>query len=224
MRQTWQDLLFAHWPVTPDRLRSKVPSFLTLDTIDQRAWVSISPFRLSGVTGKGLPAVPWVSSFSEINLRTYVTLNGIPGVYFFSLDASSFIAVQGAYTFFHLPYFHAAISAGNADGCMQFASSRTRQRAEFRATYAPVTQPRYSQRGTLEYFLTERYCLYTTDTSGRGYQVDIHHRPWPLQHAEADVQANTLAAAAGLDLPSASPVLHFSRWLDVLTWAPRRIL
>ena len=223
MRQTWHDLMFAHWPVPRSQLRAKVPGFLDIETFDNEAWVGIAPFWLSNVTARWLPPLPWVSTFNEINLRTYVSANGVPGVYFFSLDASSVLAVQGASTFFHLPYFHASISVSDMDGRVTFSSSRTRDAAAFRASYGPATRPKHSQKGTLEYFLTERYCLYTTDSSGNGYRVDVHHRPWPLQRAEGEVQTNTIASAAGIDLPSTLPLLHFSRRLDVLTWPPHRI-
>jgi uncharacterized protein YqjF (DUF2071 family) len=157
MRQTWRDLLFAHWPVARDRLRELVPSFLTIDTFYDEAWLGITSFALSDVTVRGIPAVPWLSSFDEINVRTYVSYNGIAGVFFFSLDANSLVAVEGASTLFHLPYFLADIEMEDERGQVSFRSRRTtNDLATFVARHGPAGPVFTAAFGTLEYWLMER--------------------------------------------------------------------
>lgn len=221
LKQAWNDLLFAHWPVARDRLRELVPSFLELDTFDNEAWLSVTPFRLSDLSPRGIPALPFLSSFHEINVRTYVVYEGIPGIYFFSLDANSAMAVGGASSLFHLPYFLADIRAEDDRGRLAFRSRRTRgAEAEFEATYAPAGRVFEPERGTIDYFVTERYCLYTQDSAANAYRVEVHHAPWQLHQAEADITVNTMAEAAGLRLPSMAPLLHYARRQDVVTWSP----
>ncbi len=221
VRQAWNDLLFAHWPVARDRLRELVPAFLELDAFENEAWLTITPFRLSDLSPRGVPALPWVSSFDEINVRTYVVYKGIPGIYFFSLDANSTVAVGGATTLFHLPYFLADIEVKEDRGRLAYRSRRLADTAaEFQGEYAPAGAVFEPQRGTLEYFLTERYCLYTQDAAANAYRVEIQHRPWQLQAADAHIAINTMADPAGVRLPSMAPVLHFARRQDVLTWRP----
>lgn len=221
MKQTWHDLLFAHWPIPPDQLRPLVPAQLPLDTFDSQCWVGVVPFWMSGVRARGLPPLPGLSRFPELNVRTYVTYNGKPGVYFFSLDATNFPAVWAARTFFHLPYFHAAMSSIEKSGTIQYSSRRHTGSAEFRGRYRPVAPPLIRERGALADFLTARFCLYTVPQN-TVYRCDIHHLPWPLQDAEAELQQNNMAAAAGIKLPESRPILYFSRILDVLIWPLRR--
>lgn len=222
LRQAWNDLLFAHWPIARDRLRELVPRDLDLDLYENEAWVSVAPFRLTDLSPRGVPALPWISSFNEINVRTYVVRDGMPGVYFFSLDADSVMAVAGASSMFHLPYFLAAISMENDRGRLRFQSARTSGAdARFDVQYNPDGSLFEPEKGSLDYFLTERYCLYTHDSSGKPYRVEIHHRPWQLQSAEMVIATNTMIDAAGLRLPSVAPVAHFARRQDVVTWSPR---
>ena len=222
MTQSWHDLLFAHWPVDERDLRDKLPSGLLLDTFNGQPWIGVVPFRMTNVSPRGVPPMPFVSSFLELNVRTYVTLNHKPGVYFFSLDANSALAVAAARTLFHLPYYVAAMDVGTRDG--QFVYTSTRQTrtggvAEFAATYGPVGYAVTPEPGSLEYFLTERYCLYTVDSASRARRLEIHHPPWPLQTAEAAIAVNTMADAAGIRLPSTAPVLHFAKRQDAVAWA-----
>jgi uncharacterized protein len=221
MKQVWHDLLFAHWPIQPDRLRSLVPSQLTLDTFNGHCYVGVVPFWMSGVRPRGIPPLPGLSRFPELNVRTYVSCCGKPGVYFFSLDAASFLAVWAARKFYRLPYFYASMSSVEQNGEIRYFSKRDRGSAEFRATYQPTSQVRQPAQGTLEHWLTERYCLYTPH-NGEVYSCEIHHPPWPLQDAVTEFQVNTMAAAAGIDLPRTAPLLHFSRRQDVLIWPLRR--
>ena len=222
MKQNWHDLLFAHWPVDRQRLRELVPAPLELDLHGDTAYVAITPFRISGLRPRFSPPLSALSRFPELNVRTYVRYQGIPGVFFFSLDAGNISAVWGARIGYKLPYFHAAMSIQSHGESYIYRSTRQSPRpAEFRARYWPTSQPRQRDKDSLEHFLTERYCLYTV-SQGTPYQAYIHHLPWPLQDAKAEIDVNTMAAAAGIDLPPAKPLLHFSRFLEVLVWWPER--
>jgi len=224
MTQSWHDLLFAHWPVDRKLLQSKVPPGLSLDLYDGQAWIGVVPFRMTNVAPRGVPPVPFVSAFNELNVRTYVTHHGKPGVYFFSLDANSTIAVAAARTLFHLPYFHATMNVDRQEARIVYTSAReTKMKgvAEFAATFRPIRAVETPKPGTLEYFLTERYCLYTVDASFRAKRLEIHHWPWPLQAADATIAVNTMAEAAGIRLPSIAPLLHFARRQDMVAWPLR---
>jgi hypothetical protein len=221
MKQTWHDLLFAHWPVPLAEMRPLVPSQLALDTFDGQCWVGVVPFHMSGIRARGLPPLPGLSRFPELNVRSYVTHGGKPGVYFFSLDAANSPAVWAARTFYHLPYFHAEMTSNEIEGNIEYDSRRYSGVAEFRARYRPSTEVRLREKGSPEHWFTERYCLYTMHR-GQILRGEIHHQPWPLQDAEAEFQVNTVAAAAGIKLPKAPPSLLFSRKLEVLIWPLRR--
>lgn len=227
MAQRWNDLLFAHWPVETATVRALVPSSLTIDRYEQTAWITVTPFYLSDLHARGLPALPWGSQFAEINVRTYVTLGGKPGVWFFSLDAASALAVTAARAIYHLPYYRAAMDIRRADGeRIQYSSRRTHDGAppaEFVASYEPSGDTARAEPGSLDHWLTERYCLYAMDASGRLYRAEIHHRPWPLQPARMAVDINTMARAARIELPDHPPRLSFAHKLDVIVWAPERV-
>jgi uncharacterized protein len=217
MEQVWHDLLFAHWPIPFEQIRPLVPACLPLDTFDGKCWLGIAPFHMSGVRARGFPPLPWASAFPELNVRTYVTLQGKPGVYFFSLDAGSRAAVWAARTFYSLPYFSANMRVEVTGKEVQYFSTRHMQPAKFRSRYRATGPVRPRGRGSLEHWLTERYCLYTV-RRGQAVRAEIHHQPWPLQDAAVEIQENTVASAAGLTLPSIAPVLQFARRLEVLIW------
>jgi uncharacterized protein len=222
----WHDLLFMHWPVDESALRPLIPSTLSLDTFDGSAWLAITPFRMSDVHPRYLPSVPPLSNFPELNVRTYVTAGDEPGIWFFSLDAANPVAVRLARATFHLPYFDAEMTCRVVSEEVSYRSVRTHRRApgaEFVARYRPVGEPFESRPGTLEDFLTERYCLYAADGRGHVYRGDIHHHPWPLQRAELEIESLAMTEQIGVALPETAPLLHFSKRLDVLAWPPRRI-
>ena len=222
MAQSWHDLLFAHWPVAATAMRALVPDELELDLFDGQCWVGVVPFWMSGVRARGTPAAPRASRFAELNVRTYVTRGGKPGVYFFSLDAASRLAVVAARAFYHLPYFFADMKA-EADGeAIVYRSARRSQSAEFRGHYGPTGPVVFREPGPLEHWLTERYCLYTVDRN-RVWRGEIHHAPWPLQDASAEIEVNTMAHAAGIELPNTKPLLHFAKRLDVLIWPLKKV-
>ena len=225
MAQSWHDLLFAHWPVDAAALRAIIPAGLQIDTFGGQAWLGIVPFRMSGVRLRSTPALPWFSAFPELNVRTYVTAEDKPGVWFFSLDAGNPLAVMAARLTFHLPYFRARMQCEESDGCIQYRSERTHRgapAATFAAKYKENREAFEPQRGTLEHFLTERYCLYAAHR-GRICRGEIHHPPWRLQLAQANLECNSMAEAAGVSLPANAPLLHFARRQDMVAWAPDRI-
>lgn len=225
MTQTWHDLLFAHWPVDAAVVRAAIPSQFELDIFDGQAWIGVVPFHMSNVSPRGVPSLPWISAFPELNVRTYIRAGGDPGVYFFSLDAANPVAVAIARTMFHLPYFCAEMNVESHEGWIDYTSRRAANSgpaAEFVGRYRPIGEPSPVVAGTLEYFLTERYCLFTVDGSSRAYRCDIHHPPWPLQRAEAEIAINTMASAAGLHLPATAPLLHFSKRQDMVGWPLKR--
>jgi len=221
MTQTWHDLLFAHWRMDAGALREKVPSAFELDLFDGAGWFGVVPFHMTNVAPRGIPSLPWVSEFPELNVRTYVRVDDRPGVYFFSLDAGSRLAVQAARTLLNLPYYPATMIVRSEAGAIEYDSRRNDgSHARLSGTYRPIGSPFRAVTGTLEYFLTERYCLYNVDHRGAPYRLDIHHPPWPLQPADAAFTHNTMAEAAGLSLPDMKPLLLFSRRQDMVAWLP----
>jgi uncharacterized protein YqjF (DUF2071 family) len=220
----WVDLLFAHWPMPVEALRPLVPPDLEVDTFEGQAWLGIVPFRMEDVAPRFLPAVPGLGTFPEINVRTYVTRRGRAGVWFLSLDAASPITVEGGRAGFHLPYFRARMSSDTEAGWVEYHSERRDRRgaaAVFDGRYRPVGPASVAPAGSLAAFLTDRRGLYAADRAGRLSWTAIRHAPWPLQPAEAEIRANSMATAHGLTLPSVPPLLHFARRLDVKGWWPR---
>jgi uncharacterized protein YqjF (DUF2071 family) len=218
--QTWDDLLFAHWRVPEEQLRAHVPEELALDTHEGEAWLGITPFRLTGLRGRGLLPLPVVSSFLELNVRTYVTCEDKPGIWFFSLDAESQLAVEAARRGYKLPYFRARMSAALREGWLDYSSARSdakSARRVFNARYRAAGDVFNAEPGSLEWFLTERYCLYTVGERGRLCRAEIHHPPWPLQEAEAEIELNSMPPE-GIELPDEEPLVHYSRRQDVVIW------
>jgi uncharacterized protein YqjF (DUF2071 family) len=216
--QTWGELAFLHWRVEPAQLRPLVPDGLEVETFDGAAWLGVTPFRLSGFRVHGLPPLPGVSSFPELNVRTYVARDGRPGIWFFSLDAASRLAVEAARWLYRLPYFHARMTAARRHDHVHHDSSR--DGAVFSARYRGVGDFFHAEPGSLEWFLAERYCLYAADGGGL-FRADIHHPPWPLQAGEATIELNTMAPP-GVELPGA-PVVHYAHRQDVVLWPLERI-
>jgi uncharacterized protein len=178
MAQTWEDLLFAHWRVSAAELRRVVPSQLPIDTFDGTAWLGVTPFLVRGLRLRLTPPIPFLSRFPELNVRTYVTVGGKPGIYFLSLDAARWLAVIGARRTFRLPYFHARMPLRRRGGAVSYASRRTSSDGEpagLQAHYRPYGEVFVAEPGSLEYFLTERYCLYTLDDRLLVHRAEIHH-------------------------------------------------
>jgi uncharacterized protein YqjF (DUF2071 family) len=225
MFQRWHDLLFAHWPVPAEDLRRQLPRGLDLDLFDGQAWLGVVPFRMSGVRLRATPPLPGLSAFPELNVRTYVRRGEQRGVWFLSLDAASRLAVRAARAWFHLPYFEAEMELVARAGEVAYRSLRTHPGAapaEFRAEYGPVAPVEPARRDTLEAFLVERYSLFALGPRGLACG-EIHHLPWPIQRAGAEITANTMAIASGHQLEGPPPELHFARRLDVLIWPLRQV-
>src|SRR5437868_9670104 len=222
MKQVWHDLLFAHWPIPFNEMRQLVPPALELDCHDGNAWLAVTPFHMTGIGARFLPPLPGWSAFPELNVRTYVNYQSVPGVYFFSLDAGNRTAVEVARRSYFLPYFYARMKVDVQEDDVRYNSSRVPGAAEFSGRYRPVAPVRIREKGSLEHFLTERYCLYAARPSAKIMRGHIHHAPWPLQDAQAEIVSNTVAAAAGIQLPGVTPILHFAKRLEVLVWWPER--
>jgi uncharacterized protein len=226
MHQRWTSVLFAHWPVRAEALRPLVPASLAIDTFDGDAWVGVIPFRMSNVRPRGIPPLPWVSEFLELNVRTYVRHGERAGVWFFSLDASNPVAVRAARAAVHLPYYDARMAMDTAaDGFVHYRSERVHRGvppASFEGTYRPTGSVRHAAPQTLEHFLVERYALFSMIPLGL-VSVEVAHAPWPLQRAEARIDRNTMAAAAGVVLGGDPAQLHFASRVDVRTWLPKPV-
>jgi uncharacterized protein YqjF (DUF2071 family) len=231
MMQRWNDLLFAHWPIPAAKLEPLLPAGLEVDTFEGTGWLGVVPFWMDRVQIRGIPRIPGASRFPELNLRTYVRERNTnrAGVYFFCLEASNPLAVVVARTVFHLPYHWARMSIqSRQEREFTYQSQRLLSAApvRFRAHYRGLGKLRsldQTRPGSIEYFLTERYCLFTTNRTGQLLRGDIHHMPWPLEAAEAEIERNDLPAAYGIELPGTAPLLHYSRELVVYLWSLDRM-
>jgi uncharacterized protein YqjF (DUF2071 family) len=219
MGQTWDDLLFSHYRVPAATLRTHVPEGLDVQEHSGSGWLGVAPFLVTGLRARGLLPLPYASSFRELNVRTYVTRDDKPGIWFFSLDASSRLAVEAARRLYRLPYFHAEISVRRRGDEILYDCSRDDGKA-FSATYAPDDDVFNAEPGTLEHFLTERYCLYAEHEGGL-YRAEIHHRPWPLQRAHAQIELNTMPPFKLA--PTEQPLFHYSKRQDVVIWPLERL-
>jgi uncharacterized protein YqjF (DUF2071 family) len=225
MRMTWNELVFLHWPVDAAALARHLPPGLALDTFGDVAYLGVVPFEMAGTRFRLAPPLPTATRFPELNVRTYVTHGGRAGVWFFSLDAASKLAVRGARATFHLPYFDARMRLGRDEDWVRYASVRTHRGAppaRFAGRYRATGASSPGRPGTLEHFLTERYCLYTHGRRSllRG---EIHHAPWPLRPGEAELEACDMSRIVGLDLVGPPPLVHVVDTIDVVAWWPVRV-
>lgn len=222
---TWSELLFAHWPVDPAAVAQHLPEGLTLDTRDGKAWVGVVPFYMSDVAPRGLPAMPYLSRFAELNLRTYVTNDNKPGVWFFSLDAENPIAVRIARAAFNLPYMDAKMSLIKpSESKVSYTSCRTHRnepKADFKGQYEPIGDPFRAADGTLEHWLTARYCLYSADRKGNLHRGEIDHPPWTLRAAQCEIEENSMGDAWNFCFNS-DPHLLCAAPIKVRAWATTR--
>ena len=225
MHQTWSKLLFMHWRIDEKLLRPLIPSQLEIDTCDGSAWIGVVPFTMWGIRASFLPPIPGTNAFHELNVRTYVRRQGIPSVWFLSLDAANRLAVWGARKFYHLPYFNAQMSLAQTGNTISYSSVRNDRRgapAELQTTWIigevlPQTLP-----GSLEFFLTERYCL-DAEHNGKLYRARIHHQPWPLRTAELTSLNSTMIESHGLPTSHGDPLLHYCEELSVDIWRLKEV-
>jgi hypothetical protein len=220
MYQSWGKLLFMHWQMPAEALRRLLPGRLSVDTFDGKAWVGLTPFTIWDARPIFMPPLPWLSDFHELNVRTYVHLDGVPGVWFFSLDANSMAAVIGARTFFHLPYYNAHISLTPQDNTVAYSSTRegAETPANFEAIWSVGADLPQPPSDSLDFFLVERYCLYTSDR-GKLYRCRIFHKPWPLQRASLSTYKSGMMEANGLPSPVGDPLLHGGGPVNVEIWS-----
>lgn len=224
-RQSWCDLLFMHWPISKAKLQPLIPQKLKVQEFEGTSWIGVVPFRMQGVMRRPFPDLPWISAFPELNLRIYVEYENKPGVWFFSLDAANPLAVWAARKFFHLPYFWSEISLTKTkENEYLYQSFRKNKKAplEFKAKYQPQSNPYQASPGTLEHWLTERYCLYTQDKKGNLLRAEVHHQPWPLQKASAQIFKNELLNPLNLSVDQKPTLLHFAKRIDVILWPLER--
>jgi hypothetical protein len=249
MHQNWGKLLFMHWAIDAKLLRPLIPSQLSIDTFDGSAWIGEIPFTMWGIRASFLPPIPGTSAFHELNVRTYVHFNGVPGVWFLSLDAANSLAVCGARTFYHLPYFNADMNLTQQGNTIDYSSRRTDAltygeffaaeaaaipgvanaerfqkfpRAELNASWTIGEPLPQSSPGSIEFFLTERYCLYSLHRR-RIYRSRIFHEPWPLRQATLNTRQSTMIESLGIAAPQENPLLHYAEAIAVDIWPLRRV-
>lgn len=221
----WRHVLFANWPVEASVVESRIPDRLAVDTFDGRAWLSVIPYTNVDVRPTWVPE-GWGFRLPELNLRTYVTHDGRPAVYFFSLDAEGLLGVLGARLVHNLPYYYARISLDVGDGRIRFRSERRHpgsRPARFRGSYRSTGDRVTADPGSLAAFLTERYRYYTESQRGALRYADIEHEPWPLYAAEVDVVDNSLFAANGFEHPDSDPVLYYSPGVSTVASRSRSV-
>jgi hypothetical protein len=220
-QQVWNDLAFLHWPVPPSLVAPLIPRGLTVDEYDGQAWIAVVPFWMSGVTMRGVPPLPGLSTFPELNVRTYVRHGDRPGIWFFSLDAASRLTVLGGRLLFMLPYCYAIMHTEQRQARTQYRSLRSAE-TRFVASYGPTGPVHKAEPGSLAHFLTERYRLYATEREALSF-ADIHHVQWPLQPGEVEIERNDMLAANRLSAAGA-PMVHFAKRLDVVIWPLRKLV
>ncbi len=222
MRMKWHDLLFMSWPIDVEMIADQIPSGLEIDIYQSQAWVSVVPFCMSGVSPRLLPDIPWMSAFPELNVRTYVKYKDRPGVWFFTLDATNPIAVRVARTWFHLNYVDAKIEVSSSDNWIRYRSYRIDSNhapAELSVDYRPLGETYFAQTGTLDEWLTARYCLYAADNRGRLFRGEIDHQPWQLRETQSVIHANTMLDPLGISVPDRPVRCHFAKRTDVVAWS-----
>ena len=222
MQQTWENLLFLHWPIDPALLRPLIPEPLQIDTFEGQAWIGITPFALTNLHLNQLPPIPGLSAFNELNVRTYVHHRDYPGIWFFSLDASKLIPTLAARLFFMLPYYKAEIAFDQTNGKYQFALHHSGSpTASFEANWRVGLRLRDPDVDSLAFFLVERYCYFAID-QGTVYQTRIYRHPWILEEAFVEDLTSKMLAPLGLPDPTIAPLAHFSRSMPVDVWQPAR--
>lgn len=232
MRQNWHHLLFLHWEISPNDLQGLLPAGLDLDTFEGKAFVGLIPFTMTGVRPVFTPPLPWASSFHEVNVRTYVHRGGRdPGVWFFSLDASSTLAVSTARGAYKLPYFYSEIEMRASDDplpSIDFQSDRNDSRgvmpAHSHILYRPLEgSVQAAAPGTLDFFLVERYVLYAVDENRQLHRARVHHQPYLLQPAEVSELEETLVWAAGIRRSQDAPIRHYARGVNVKVYVLEKV-
>lgn len=219
MGQTWESLVFCHWRVAVEDLRPLIPAGLVIEEFDGSAWFGIVPFRLTGLRARGMAPLPGTSAFNELNVRTYVrAADGKPGVWFFSLEATSRLAVRAARRLYRLPYFDARMTLDDDGDRIEVECARVGTEKRFAGEFRAAGDQAVSAVDSLEFFLVERYCLYT-EGGGKLWRAEIHHTPWVVGPGEAEVSRNSIGP-----IPLAGePLCHVARPQDVVVWPLRPV-
>lgn len=216
--QTWSNVLFMHWPVQLEAIKPFLPSSLQVDLYEGKAWIGIVHFKVSNMHFRGLPSIPLLRSFLQLNVRTYVMYKGVPGVYFFNLDVNHLPSVMGARFFYSLAFRQSNMAAVVKNSChFQSFYSFGQKREELDIFYQPVSHPYFADKGTFDYWASERYCLFTKRRNEL-YRGDIHHTRWTLQKAEATIIRNTMASFLPHNYFQQEPILHFSQEKKAFFW------
>ena len=226
MRQSWRNFLFTHWPIPTEILRPHIPSALEIDTYNGSAWLGVVVFVMEGIYPRGLSSISLTPTFPEINVRTYVHYNGKPGIFFMSLDVGDWASYTIAKRWYRLPYKKADISfqkEGQTFYCQSVRKGKTNPPISFQVKYTPVSEVYFPKEGTLDHWLTERYCLFSTNNGINIFCGEIHHRPWPLQKVEAEISRNTLLTPFKIDGTEVQPIYHFSKGVDTFFWNIKKI-
>lgn len=225
MRQKWRNFLFMHWPVNPELVSNLIPSPLRLDTFQGYAWLGYIAFLMDGIYPRALPKLPLTRRFPEINVRTYVQYDGKPGIFFLSIDVKNWASLKIARHWYHLPYHSSNVSIEHKGTTFSFQSIRNEnnRHISFKALYKPISDVFSPEEGTLDHWLTERYCLYSRDKTSNIYCGEIHHLPWPLQKAEFEIQSNSLLSPFNINLRNTNPIAHYSGGVDALIWNIRKV-
>jgi uncharacterized protein YqjF (DUF2071 family) len=224
MAQTWRDVLFAHWPVDAAALAARLPPGFAPDLFAGHAWVGVLAFQVTGASPRGLPALPWISEFPQVNAGVYVCApDGRPGVLFLSGDLGSSLAVRAAKALFDLPYYAASMRIGRSGSGIDYECERAGGETQFAATYRPGGPGAIAPPGTFEHFFAERFLLYYLDGRRMPRRLEIDHRPWRLCRADGALRRNSLTASHRVALRGDAPILHFAQAQDVLAWPPTRV-
>lgn len=224
MKQTWQDLLFAHYPVKLEVLQQVVPSVFQLEQYNGTAWIGVVPFRVQNHRVRFLPPMPGINRFLQLNVRTYVTINGKRGVYFLSIDMNHLIARQLAKSLFYMPTQTATINMSHNE-CGIYFNSKTVEKGhpEFECQYTPIGQPFYARKETFEAWLVERYSMYSLNRRGEVVRCDILHDYWPLQYVDVEINNNSIFQNRGIQVASKDPILHYAKRMEAYLWPVARV-
>lgn len=224
MKQTWHDLLFAHYPVKLELLQKLVPPVIQLDSYNGSAWIGIVPFHVQNHRARLLPPIPGIDRFSQLNIRTYVTVNGKRGVYFIRVDMNHLIAGVLAKTFYYMPFQAATIKMKQNDQTIHFNSQKNGQHQfEFQCKYKPITLPFYAAKGSFEQWLVERYSFYALNKKGEVVRSDILHDYWPLQLVEGEISNHSILLNVGIQVAKDEPILHYAKKMEALLWPVVRV-
>lgn len=223
MKQTWKHVLFLHWPLHAESLRPFIPKELEIDTYDGQAWLGMIVFEMGGIYPRGLSRLPLTPPFSEINVRTYVTYKGEPGIYFLSIDVNNWASLNIAKRWYHLPYRPSEVSIQKEGASLHFEGIRKKEPLYVKGSYTPLKESFFSRAGRLDYWFTERYRLYSSDSFSNLYTASIDHPPWALQNTEVTIDKNTLFSPFGFHLGADAPIAHYSYGVQTNFWNIKKL-